>query len=182
MPESSKLQDFDLLEGAAREFAESRGFGPLSTDSMQWTLIHHCCANSEHHRGMHEVLKSLLAVCPIEIVDQKTGSGTPSGWSALSLLCNARDAANTRIGMVRMMLERRADTEASNPQGSTPLIHACASGFWSVVRLLLDAKADHNATKKGGRNALDVTPKEQTQAPLGSIGFLVTMSPATSQV
>ena len=70
---------------------------------------------------MHEVLKSLLAVCPIEIVDQKTGSGTPSGWSALSLLCNARDAANTRIGMVRMMLERRADTEASNPQGSTPL-------------------------------------------------------------
>ncbi|MEC8910713.1 MAG: ankyrin repeat domain-containing protein [Chloroflexota bacterium] len=149
---------------------------------MQWTLIHHCCARSEHYRGMPDVLKSLLQVCPIELVDQKTGGGTPTGWSALSLLCNARDAANTRLEMVSMLLERKANMEASNPQGSTPLIHACASGFWSVVRLLLDAKADHNAAKKGGRNALDVTPNDQTQAPLGSIGFLVTMSPATSQV
>ena len=131
---------------------------------------------------MPDVLKSLLEGCPIELVDQKTGGGTPTGWSALSLLCNARDAANTRLEMVSMLLERKANMEASNPQGTTPLMIACVSGFRSVVRLLLDAKADHNAAKKGGRNALDVTPKDQTQAPLGSIGFLVTMSPATSQV
>ena len=168
MPESSQLQDFDLLEGAARDFAESRGFGPLSTDSMQWTLIHHCCARSEHHRGMHEVLKSLLAVCPIEIVDQKTGGGTPSGWSALSLLCNARDAANTRIGMVRMMLERRADTEASNPQGSTPLDSRLRERVLVSRALALGSQSRPQRDEKGRAERVG----RDTEGPdAGSIGL-----------
>ena len=153
------------IEGPSLDFAESKGFGPMATDAMGWTLVHHCCATSQHQRGMPEVLRSLLDVCPIELVDQRTGGGTPSGWSALSLVCNARDAANNRVEMVEMLLKKRADMEVTDPRGGTPLMHACACGFWSVVRLLLDARADHTVTKQGGRNALDVTPRDETRAP-----------------
>ena len=154
-----------VIPEAARDFAVSKGYGPVATDSTGWTLLHHCCVTSQHQRGMPEVLGGLLEACPIEVVNQRTGGGTPTGWSALSLVCNARDAANSRVEMVEMLLKKRADMEVTNPGGSTPLMHACACGFWSVVRLLLDARADHTVTKQGGRNALDVTPRDQTRAP-----------------
>ena len=71
---------------------------------------------------------------------------------------NARDAANERADIARLLVERRADLDVTNAHGSTPLIAACDVGFWSVVRVLLDAGADAFATNDRGRNALDVTP------------------------
>ena len=159
------LQEEIDLSGSAREFAETKGYGALAVDNNGWTLLHHAAVQSQHGRGMRDVFRGLLEAVPIEVVDQRTGSGTPTGWSALSLVCNARDATNSRVRMVEMLLEKRADMEVTNPGGSTPLMHACACGFWSVVRLLLDARADHTVTKQGGRNALDVTPRDQTRAP-----------------
>ena len=49
----------------------------------------------------------------------------------------------------------------ADPSGATPLISACAVGFWSVVQILLDAGADAFAANDNGRNALDVTPRDQ---------------------
>ena len=50
-----------------------------------------------------------------------------------------------------------------NAASATPLLTACAVGFSSVVRVLLDAGADAFATNDRGRNALDVTPLDQTK-------------------
>ena len=157
------LQEIGDLYGAAREFAESKGFGPRAVDSNGWTLLHHAAVQSQHGRGMLEVVRGLLEAVPVEVVDQRTGGGTPTGWSALSLVCNARDSANERADIARLLVERRADLEVQNASGATPLISACAVGFWSVVRILLDAGADHFATNSRGRNALDVTPRDQTK-------------------
>jgi len=100
---------------------------------------------------------------PVEVVDQRTNGGTPVGWSALSLVSNARDAANERADIARLLVAKRADLEVRNPHGATPLMAACDCGNWSAVRVLLDARADAFATNDRGRNALDVTPRDQTK-------------------
>ena len=146
------------MDGAARESAEGEGHGPLGVDSAGWTLLHHAAVQSQHRRGMLEVVRGLLEAMPVEVVDQRTGGGTPVGWSALSLVCNARDPHNERTDIVRLLVEKRADLEVRNAHGATPLITACAVGFWSVVRVLLDAGADAFATNNRCHNALDVTP------------------------
>ena len=151
------------LQSAALELAEGKGYGPRSVDSCGWTLLHHAAVQSQHRRGMLEVVRGLLGAMPGELVNQKTGGGTPMGWSALSLVCNARDAANVRQDIARLLLEKRADLEVRNAHGATPLITACAVGFWSVVRVLLDAGADAFATNARGRNALDGTPMDQAR-------------------
>ena len=151
------------LQGAALELAEGKGYGPRSVDSCGWTLLHHAAVQSQHRRGMLEVVRGLLEAMPVEVVDQRTGGGTPAGWSALSLVCNARDPHNERTDIAQLLVAKRADLEVRNAHGATPLITACAVGFFSVVRVLLDAGADAFATNDRGRNALDATPQDQTK-------------------
>ena len=153
----------DGLEGAALDFAESKGYGVLEVDSNGWTLLHHAASESQHRRGMLEVIRGLLAVMPIDVVDQKTGGGTPHGWSALSIVCNARDWANERAGIAQLLVEKVADLETTNHHRTTALMSACGCGNWSCVRILLDAQANPFATNIRGKNALDVTPEEQWQ-------------------
>ena len=157
------LQEMGDLRGAALEFAEGRGYGPLSVDSEGWTLIHHAAVQSQHQRGMLDVIRGLLWAGPDEFINQKTHAGTPAGWSALSLVSNARDGANERAEIARFLVDQRADVDVRSPSGTTPLMAACACGNWSAVHVLLDAGADVFATNERGRNALDVTPKEQTK-------------------
>ena len=155
------LQDMGGLQGVALDFAEGKGYGPLSVDSTGWTLLHHATVQSQHRRGMLEVIRGLLAAMPVEVVDQKTGGGMQGGWSALSLVCNGRDPYNERTDIARLLVAKGADVEVRNAYGATPLITACAVGFFSVVQVLLEAGADATATNARGRNAEDVTPGDQ---------------------
>ena len=151
------------LQGAALELAEGKGYGPRSVDSCGWTLLHHAAVQSQHRRGMLEVVRGLLEGMPTELVNQKTSAGTPVGWSALSLVCNASDPHNERTDIARLLVAKGADLEVRNIYGATPLLTACAVGFASVVRVLLDAGADAFATNARRRNALDVTPLDGTK-------------------
>ena len=81
----------------------------------------------------------------------------------MSRVSNARDAANERAEIARLLVKMRVDLEARNPHGATPVMAACACGNWSCVKVLLDAHANHHATNYIGRNALDVTPRDQTK-------------------
>ena len=112
---------------------------------------------------MLEVARGLLAAMPVEVVNQKTGGGTQGGWSALSLVCNASDPHNDCTDIARLLVAKGADLEVRNMYGATPLLTACAVGFASVVRVLLVAGADAFATNARRRNALDVTPMDQTR-------------------
>ena len=157
------LQEMGDLYGSALEFTENKGYAPLAVDNNGWTRLHHAAVQPQHRRGMIEVARGLFEAMPVDVVDQRTAGGTPVGWSDLSLVCNARDPHNERTDIARLLVAKRADLEVRNAHGATPLITACAVGFWSVVRALLDAGADAFATNDRGRNALDVTPLDQTK-------------------
>ena len=157
------LQDMGDLRGAALEFAEGRGYGPFDVDCNGWTLLHHAAVQSQHQRCMLDVIGGLLWAVPAEFIDMTTHGGTPRGWAALSLVCNARDWANERAGIAQLLVEKGADLEATNHHGTTALMTACACGNWSCVRGLLDARANPFATNIRRKNALDVTPDDQWQ-------------------
>ena len=72
------LQDMHDLEGAAAQFAQTKGYGPYEVDFNGWTLLHHAASESQHSRGMYDVIRGLLAVMPHDLVNQKTTGGTPS--------------------------------------------------------------------------------------------------------
>ena len=75
----AQFEEMGDLHGAAREFAENKGYGPLAVDNNGWTLLHHAAVQSQHGRGMIEVFRGLLEAVPVEVMDQTTGGGTPTG-------------------------------------------------------------------------------------------------------
>ena len=108
---------------------------------------------------MLKVVRGLLKEMPVEVVNQMTCGGAPARWTALSIACNnARDPHNERPVIVQLLVEAGAELEVRNAFGATPLLTVCQVGYVSVVRVLLDARADASATNNRGRNALDVTP------------------------
>ena len=157
------LQDYGNLEGPARDFAEHKGLGPHDLDEYGWTLLHYAVKESQDTQGMIPVVKGLVPEMSDAEVNARTTGGKPRDWCALSICCNSRDEANERITICKMLIDARADLEMPSANGATPLLNACASGFWSVVEILLDAGADTKARNNNGKNALDVTPPEKTQ-------------------
>ena len=148
-------QEIDEFNDAAQAFADGLGLGPEDVDQIGWSLLHHAVSRSQHTRGMVCVVEGLLRVMRVEVVDQVTVSGTPAGFSALSLCCNSRDPHGERTALAILLVEKGADLELRNASGATPLITACAVGFTSVVKVLLDAGADPFATNTRGKTALD---------------------------
>ena len=55
-----------------------------------------------------------------------------------------------RIAILKLLVKMKADLEVENANGATPLISACATGFWSAVAILLEAGADVNVRNEGG--------------------------------
>ena len=87
----------------------------------------------------------------------------------MSLLCNARDPGNERIHLIEHVVEARADLECVTPQGMTPLLSACACGFEAAVRLLLDARSDHNAQNHRPKDAMGLVTQNQQKGAIAQI-------------
>ena len=154
-------QEIGTLNDAALTFSDIYNMGPMDIDDMGWTLLHRAVSRSMHTRGMIDVVSGLLQAMSVEAVNALTISGRPAGFSALSLCCSSRDPHGERTAIAILLVEKGANLEVRNASGATPLITACAVGFWSVVRVLLDARADAFATNNNGRNAMGVTPRGQ---------------------
>ena len=61
--------------------------------------------------------------------------------------------------IVRLLLEKGANTEAQDGDGNTPLIEAARSGHKAVVSLLLEHGANSDVTNLEGYTAYDCAKK-----------------------
>jgi len=65
-------------------------------------------------------------------------------------------AARGDLERVRELIKRRADVNARDKDGRTPLHHAAYNGRLEVARLLVERGADVNARDKNGWTPLDI--------------------------
>lgn len=96
--------------------------------------------------GSLEELRRLLQAVPVDAPDER-------GRTALMHACRSGHADG-----VELLLAAGADINATNQQGTTPLMYAktaaMGSGNLAIMRLLLARGADINARDRAGRTAL----------------------------
>ena len=135
---------------------------PGSVDSNGWTALMHACdshfsrramrAASElldkrnfdgrfSDRDMHEALNR-----------QSTGS-QPNGYSALHFACFGVSTDNSNYKIVSLLLDRKADIEALDEHGNTPLLHAAGTGLKDVCDLLIQSGCNKQAVTHDGIGA-----------------------------
>jgi len=72
------------------------------------------------------------------------------GWTPLHYA-----ATNSRLDVMRLLLDKFAYIDAASPNGSTPLMMAAMYGNSSAVKLLLEAGADPTIKNQLGLTAID---------------------------
>jgi len=122
------------------ELADDEGWTPLL--SAAWN-------------GNFEVVRFLMKE------GAKKDAVAKCGRSVLRAACSEAEEFGPRVGIVKFLLEERADVNV-DPGGWTAL-HAAASARCEnleVVKLLLEARADMNLAGADGRTPLDVALQE----------------------
>ncbi len=66
------------------------------------------------------VLRQLIEVCPADFRDKRD----KYGWAPLHILANNADTNGVRPGMIRTLVEARADPDVRKARGQTPLMSA----------------------------------------------------------
>ena len=73
------------------------------------------------------------------------------GWTPLFIVC-----FTDRLALVRLLLDRGANTDKASIDGATPLLITCQEGHAAVARLLLGAGADIDKAANDGCTPLSV--------------------------
>ena len=87
-----------------------------------------------------------------EFASERYGVGT-----LLTAAVTSAKAAESREGIVKLLLSRKADVDQVDDQGDTALIHACQYGFERIAVLLLAAGASVNVHGENGQTPLSVS-------------------------
>ena len=123
-------------------------------DRNGWTALHHALDSSSFcWRAYRAALQMLERVSPAVINLQTTGT-QPCGYSCLHFACDGSGKGYTRVDLVRKLLRAMAEIDARDSKGNTPLLLASGVGVRDVCKVLVDAKANINATQSGGVGVL----------------------------
>ena len=95
----------------------------------------------------HKLLLAQRAV-DVELRDEAMG------FSALVAACASKRSNRTQV--IRHLINAGADCNATDLDGNTPLVWACAKGSWRNVGVLLVAGADKTARNAQGFTAADI--------------------------
>ena len=141
------------------------GFNPHNpgqVDSNGWTALMHACDSHFSKRAMRAAAELLdkrnfdgrvpLSEMHEALNKQSTGS-QPKGYSALHFACFGMATDNSNHKIVSLLLDRKADMEAKDEHGNTPLLHAAGTGLQDVCDLLIKSGCNRQATTNRGMGA-----------------------------
>ena len=89
-------------------------------------------------------------------INRATRGSMPRGATPLHMACNGSDVDFQKLTIVQALLTQRANLEAEDAGGRTPLLHAAGTGLTGVVGLLIAARANIHATNSRGVGALQM--------------------------
>jgi len=108
----------------------------------------------DDQEALQEALLSAVEEGSVEHVEQLLARNASvahsfDGWTVLHAC-----AAQGNEHVMRLLLERQANVDATDQSLSTPLIHAAGAGNTECVRILLSSRADVNALDSTSSSAL----------------------------
>jgi ankyrin repeat protein len=103
-------------------------------------------------RGNIVLLNKLLPYPDLKVNLEKDDTGNTALIYAIDLEAYAEEK---RVQLIKYLLEKGADCNAANKNGTTPLIHACSFNEPELTKLLLSHAPDMNARDNEGNSALD---------------------------
>ena len=87
-------------------------------------------------------------------MNRGTEGKQPEGYTCLHFACDGSDKEFKRKDIVEKLLENKAELEARDAKGNTPLLTAAGTGVSDLVELLISRRADVNAVNNRGLGAL----------------------------
>jgi ankyrin repeat protein len=115
-------------------------------DKNGWTPLHHAIDSMTFSmRARHSAI-ALATRTPDSALEAATTGHQPPGWTALHFACEGSDVGLKKLDVVKILLGRRANVEARDAKGNTPLLLAAGTGVTDVCTTLLDYGADKDVT------------------------------------
>ena len=146
--------DFHRAQSAHSSLPPKRCQEPSTLDSEGWTALHHACDCSSWSTHAYKAALDLAQVTPTKLMNKGTEGTQPAGYTCLHFACDGSDKGFKRKDIVEKLLENKAELEARDAKGNTPLLTAAGTGVSDLVKLLIDRRADVNAVNARGLGAL----------------------------
>ena len=130
----ARAELFELLRRVGHD-----GICPLDAwrDENGWTLLHHAVLMSKSTPDAYAVVIEILPLLSAETISAATIRARPTGWTSLHIA--ACGPGFRRPGILRRLLQARADARMNAPGGYSALLLAARSGQLENCRVLMES-------------------------------------------
>jgi hypothetical protein len=129
-------------------------------DDRRWSALHHALYAMTFSWRAGEAAKQGIEYASTETLNTKTvgseGEQLPKGFTCLHFLCQGSDKSFEKRNLVIPLLEKKANIEAEDDMGNTPLLKAAGTGLADFVEILISRGANTAALNKNGKGALEL--------------------------
>ena len=124
------------------------------TDTLGWSALHHAIDAGTYSWRADKVARALIPLTATNVINGQTRGSRPKGYNCLHFACDGSDKGYGRHHIVEDLCRRRANLEAKDNIGNTPLLLAAGVGVTPSVDILLSWCANIHATNDNGQGAL----------------------------
>ena len=133
-------------------------------DDYNWNPLYHALDSMTFCSRAVVVSHALIPLLNTEDVNIKTTGERPNGFTALHFACDGANHHEQRNCLVKMLLNKKADIDATDASGNTPLILAAGHGALVVCETLVESKCNIHAKNRGNKGAYDVSTNARHEA------------------
>ena len=125
-----------------------------AVDENCYNVLHMLC-NAHRSRPLIDITLQVIELLPQSALNQKPLDGQLRGQIPLHIVSGGRDIEDARHRVIAKLVNCKADMEARDLHGRTPLLVAAGAAYRKGAETLFRLGADMKATKLGGRNFAD---------------------------